>query len=85
MLYKINTLSEWSGSKSYYNFVSYYSANIHMKDVFVPEINRLEKAKDFLSGANQVLEHSRILISWNACGLAAGAYEAALDYCLKRK
>lgn len=31
-----------------------------MNDVFVPENNRLEKALDFASGANNILKHSRI-------------------------
>jgi alkylation response protein AidB-like acyl-CoA dehydrogenase len=53
-----------------------------MKEVFVPEKNRLEKAKDFLQGANAALEHSRLMVAWLAAGLAAGAYESALKYCL---
>lgn len=56
-----------------------------MKDVFVPDHNRLEKGTDFASGANKVLEHSRMTVSFIAIGLAAGAYEAALKYCLQRK
>jgi acyl-CoA oxidase len=58
--------------------------NIDMKDVFVPEKNRLEKCKDFASGPNQVLMHSRLLIAWMAVGMAAGSYETALAYAKER-
>lgn len=40
------------------------NADIYMNDVFVPDNNKLEKAKDFASGTNVILEHSRILIAW---------------------
>ena len=56
-----------------------------MKDVFVPDKNKLTYAKDFARGPNLILEKSRIGVSWAACGIAVGAYEAALKYCLKRK
>ena len=32
-----------------------------------------------------ILEHSRVGVAWAALGVAAGAYEAALIYSLKRK
>jgi acyl-CoA oxidase len=48
----------------------------------VPDHNRLEKAKDFNSGANKILEHSRIGVAWFGAGVACGAYEAALRYTL---
>lgn len=48
-------------------------------------MNRLEKAKDFTQGTNKVLEPSRLGVAWHATGVAAGAYEASLKYCLKRK
>ena len=51
----------------------------------MPTHNRLENALDFASGANNILKHSRIYISWLATGCAAGAYEAALKYTLERK
>jgi len=56
-----------------------------MKDVFVPDNNRLNKAKNFASGTNVVLRSSRLGIAYQAAGIAAGAYEAALKYCLNRK
>lgn len=56
-----------------------------MKDVFVPANNRLDKALDFATGANQILKHSRIQVAWVATGLAAGAMEAAYKYVMERK
>lgn len=61
------------------------NADIFLDNVFVPDNNRLEKATDFATGANKILEHSRIKVSWGAVGIAAGAYEAALRYTLNRK
>lgn len=60
------------------------NADIELVDVFVPDNNRLAKSKDF-SGANAVLENSRLAVCWNITGVAVGAYEAALKYCLTRK
>jgi glutaryl-CoA dehydrogenase len=57
------------------------NANIEMVDVFVPEDERLELAKDFASGTKEVLMHSRIFVAWMATGMAAGACEAAMAYC----
>jgi glutaryl-CoA dehydrogenase len=53
-----------------------------MNDVFVPDHNKLTHAKDFATGTNAVLECSRLSVAWLAAGCAAGAYEAALQYCL---
>lgn len=50
--------------------------------MFVPDRNRLEKGKDFASGPNVVLTHSRLTVIFVAIGIAAGAYEAALKYCM---
>jgi alkylation response protein AidB-like acyl-CoA dehydrogenase len=61
------------------------NTDITMKDVFVPEHNKLEHAKDFQTGTNAVLEASRLGVAWLAAGIAVGAYESALKYCLKRK
>lgn len=60
------------------------NADIELKDCFVPDKNKLEFAKDFATGTNAILEASRIVVAWMAAGLAAGAYEAALKYTLKR-
>ena len=61
------------------------NADIEYKDVFVPTNMRLNKAKDFASGCNVVLESSRLTVAWMICGLMCGAYEAALKYTLNRK
>lgn len=50
----------------------------------MPDKNKLAKAKDFGTGTNAILETSRLVVAWMACGLAAGAYENALKYTLKR-
>jgi alkylation response protein AidB-like acyl-CoA dehydrogenase len=52
-----------------------------MTDVFVPEDERLELAKDFATGTKEVLMHSRIYVAWMATGIAAGALESAMAYC----
>lgn len=61
------------------------NADIKLENVFVPDHNKLEKAKDFATGTNKILEHSRIKVCWGAVGIAAGAYEAALRYTTNRK
>jgi len=61
------------------------NADIEMTDVFVPGKNKLTKSKDFATGTNAVLEASRMGVAWMIAGVAAGAYEAALKYCLERK
>ena len=61
------------------------NADIELKDVFVPTKNKLTKSKDFLTGTNVILEASRLTVAWMIVGVAAGAYEAALKYTLKRK
>jgi len=60
------------------------NGDIELTDVFIPENNRLEKAKDFATGAGMILLHSRLCLSWMVCGIAAGAYEAALRYTMHR-
>lgn len=50
----------------------------------MPEKNKLAKAKDFGQGTNAILETSRLVVAWMGLGLAAGAYENALKYTLKR-
>ena len=61
------------------------NTDIEMKDVFVPDKNRLNKAKNFATGTNVVLKRSRLVVAFMIAGIASGAYEAALKYCLKRK
>mmetsp|Transcript_24010 Transcript_24010/g.36908 ORF Transcript_24010/g.36908 Transcript_24010/m.36908 type:complete len:248 (+) Transcript_24010:186-929(+) len=61
------------------------NADIQFHDVFVPDHNRLAKATNFATGANRILRQSRLIYAWSGVGIAAGAYEAALKYCLQRK
>lgn len=54
---------------------SVQNCEIHFENVFVPEKDRLEKTKDFATGAGLVLKHARVIASWAAVGLAVGAYD----------
>ena len=56
-----------------------------LKDVFVEEEHKLVKAKDFQSGANIVLGHSRPVVCWNALGICLGVYDHAIKYVMERK
>jgi len=58
------------------------NGNIFLEGVFVPDNMRLNKGDSFQTGANKILESSRLIVGWIAAGIAAGAYEAALKYCL---
>lgn len=60
------------------------NADIIYRDVFVPDDERFELAKDFASGTKEVLQHSRIAVAWIATGMAAGACEAAFKYTKER-
>jgi len=61
-----------------------HNADIYYDNVFVADHNRLTHAKDFATGTNVVLEKSRLGVAWIEAGIAAGAYEAALKYCITR-
>lgn len=61
------------------------NAHITMKDVFVPDNNKLTHATNFSKGTNVILESSRLGVAWVVAGTAVGAYEAALKYTLNRK
>lgn len=61
------------------------NADITLKDVFVPDQNKLTHATNFQTGTNVILESSRLGVAWVAAGVATGAYEAALRYALSRK
>lgn len=60
------------------------NADIIYHDVFVPDDERFELAKDFATGTKEVLQHSRISVAWIATGMAAGACEAAFKYTKER-
>lgn len=61
------------------------NADIKLTNVFVPDNMRLNKATNFATGTNAVLEPSRLAAAWMTAGIAVGAYEAALKYTLGRK
>lgn len=58
------------------------NADIKLENVFVPDANKLEKALDFEKSLNQVLNESRLGVAWACAGVAIGAYERCLKYCL---
>jgi len=60
------------------------NSEIHLRDVHVPEDNRLQEATSFASTAN-VLRVTRMGVAWQAAGCARGAYEHALRYTKSRE
>ncbi|CAG9331799.1 unnamed protein product [Blepharisma stoltei] len=60
------------------------NGNVFMKDVFVPENERLEKGHTFATGANVVLDHSRMTLAWLVAGLVGGTYEHSVKYLRER-
>ena len=61
------------------------NADITFENVFIPEKNKLAYAQNFDKSANVVLNESRFGVGLQCAGMAVGAYEASLEYCLKRK
>jgi alkylation response protein AidB-like acyl-CoA dehydrogenase len=59
------------------------NGHITLKDVRVPEANRLQGGNSFRDTA-RVLKMTRYAVAWMATGCAMGAYEAALKYAQKR-
>jgi glutaryl-CoA dehydrogenase len=60
------------------------NANIELNNVRVPAENRLAYVNSFKDTA-MVLGFGRYGVSWEAAGVAAAAYEFALDYATKRE
>ena len=60
------------------------NCHITMKDIIVPESQKLPHAIDFQNGTNRILKHSRIFVCWVAAGIAMGAYDNAIQYTSKR-
>ena len=60
------------------------NAEIHLRDVRVPEENRLQRAESFRTTAD-VLRVTRMGVAWQAAGCARGAYEHALRYTKARQ
>src|ERR1700756_2773372 len=59
------------------------NGQITLKDVRVPEANRLQGGNSFRDTA-RVLKMTRYSVAWMATGCAMGAYEAALQYAQER-
>jgi alkylation response protein AidB-like acyl-CoA dehydrogenase len=59
------------------------NGHITLKDVRVPEANRLQGGNSFRDTA-RVLKMTRYAVAWMATGCAMGAYEAALKYSQQR-
>ena len=59
------------------------NGHITLKDVRVPEENRLQGGNSFRDTA-RVLKMTRYAVAWMATGCAMGAYEAALKYAQER-
>src|ERR1700757_2667091 len=59
------------------------NGHITLKDVRVPEANRLQGGNSFRDTA-KVLKMTRYAVAWIATGCAMGAYEAALKYAQER-
>ena len=59
------------------------NGHITLKDVRVPETNRLQGGNSFRDTA-RVLKMTRYAVAWMATGCAMGAYEAALRYSQQR-
>lgn len=60
------------------------NADIRLTNVRIPAENRLAKPRAFRDVA-KVLGLGRFGVSWEAAGVAAGAYELALQYALQRE
>lgn len=60
------------------------NADIRLTNVRVPAANRLDKVRSFKDTA-KVLGLGRYGVAWEAAGVAAGAFELALDYAKKRE
>ncbi len=60
------------------------NANITLTDVRVPAENRLAKGESFRD-ATRVLSGGRYGVAWEAAGVAAACFEAALKYAMERE
>jgi glutaryl-CoA dehydrogenase len=60
------------------------NCHVELKDVEVGEEHKLPVAKNFQSGANVVLKHSRPVVCWNAVGVCLGVYDNAIKYTTQR-
>ena len=60
--------------------------NCHLTfdNVLIDASQRLPGAKDFMTGTNKVLKHSRIFVCWMAAGTSLGVYDHAIKYASNR-
>jgi len=61
-----------------------HNANIELTEVRVPESHRLKRVNSF-ADINRIFRTLRPDVVWNAAGLQAGVYEAALAYAKERQ
>ena len=61
-----------------------FSGIIVLKDVFVPDRNRLANADNFETGLNRCLLESRLTVTFMFAGGMAGAFEVAYRYAMQR-
>jgi glutaryl-CoA dehydrogenase len=61
-----------------------WQADIELRDVRVPEANRLPGCRSFKDVA-EVLTRTRYTVAWRALGIALGAFEHALAYTRERE
>jgi acyl-CoA oxidase len=60
------------------------NGDIVLKDVFVPDRNRLANGDGFARGPGRVLSSSRILVAWKPVGASMGIYDNCLRYVRQR-
>jgi len=56
------------------------NCNITLKDVFVPEENKLTGATQGFASLNELLGKSRTFVAWIAVGIALGVYDNTIKY-----
>ncbi|MCB0371262.1 MAG: hypothetical protein KDD45_18055 [Bdellovibrionales bacterium] len=56
------------------------NCHVQLNDVEVGEEHKLPVAKNFQTGANVVLKHSRPIVCWIATGVCLGIYDNAIKY-----
>ena len=60
------------------------NCEVTLNDVEVKEEHKLPKAKNFQTGANVILKHSRPLVCWLVTGICVGVYDNAIQYTRNR-
>jgi len=56
------------------------NCNITLKDVFIPEENKLRGATQGFASLNELLGKSRTFVAWIAVGIALGVYDNTIKY-----